>query len=142
MPKSSVGSAATQATSGRSRLAHADEADLLVFDELTSALDPESEAGIMKLILNAAGGKTAFIVNHRLALTRFADRIVVLEEGRIVEPRSHAALLDADGKYARMFCSQAAFYRCDGGAGAGCARRPLPVSAFSLRGCLCPCAGS
>ncbi|HVW52264.1 MAG TPA: ABC transporter ATP-binding protein [Trinickia sp.] len=90
---------------------HAGNSRLLVFDEPTSALDPESEADIMQLILRAAAGKTTFIVSHRLALTRFVDRIVVLEQGRIEEQGSHAALIEANGKYARMFHAQAQFYR-------------------------------
>lgn len=92
-------------------LAHADEADLLLFDEPTSALDPESEAEIMHLLLKASAGKMALIVSHRLALTRFVDRVVVLEHGRIVESGSHDALIEADGKYARMFQAQARFYQ-------------------------------
>lgn len=91
-------------------LTHAREADLLLFDEPTSALDPESEAGIMQLLLKAASGKTAFIVSHRLALTRYVDRIIVLEDGHIVESGAHDALIEADGKYARMFQAQAQFY--------------------------------
>lgn len=91
-------------------LTHAHEADLLLFDEPTSALDPESEAEIMHLLLKASAGKTAFIVSHRLALTRFVDRIVVLEDGRIVESGPHDALIEAEGKYARMFQAQAQFY--------------------------------
>jgi ATP-binding cassette subfamily B protein len=92
-------------------LLHADEADVLLFDEPTSALDPESEADIMHRLLKAAPGKTTFIVSHRLALTRFVDRIIVLDNGRIVETGSHGTLMAADGKYARMFKAQAQFYQ-------------------------------
>ncbi|WP_206951344.1 ABC transporter ATP-binding protein [Trinickia acidisoli] len=92
-------------------LVHARDADVLLFDEPTSALDPESEADVMRLVLAAATGKTMLIVSHRLALTRFVDRIVVLERGQIVESGTHDALIEADGKYARMFQSQAQFYR-------------------------------
>ena len=92
-------------------IAHADEADLLVFDEPPSALDPESEARIMSLLLKTTAGKTAFIVSHRLALTRFVDRIIVLDRGRIIEDGAHDTLMQAQGKYARMFRAQAAFYR-------------------------------
>ncbi|GLU30549.1 ABC transporter ATP-binding protein [Trinickia caryophylli] len=92
-------------------LAHAAEANLFVFDEPTSALDPESEAQIMHRILETVRGKTALIVSHRLALTRFVDRIVVLEHGRIVEQGSHDALMAKQGRYARMFAAQAQFYR-------------------------------
>ncbi len=91
-------------------VAHAGDADLLVFDEPTSALDPESEARMMSLLLETAKGKTAFIVSHRLALTRFVDRIIVLDCGRIVEDGSHDTLMRKNGKYARMFRAQAAFY--------------------------------
>ncbi|WP_296659208.1 ABC transporter ATP-binding protein [Paraburkholderia sp.] len=96
-------------------MAHADEADLLVFDEPTSALDPESEAALMQLILKLARQRTAVIVSHRLALTRFVDRILVLDRGRIVEAGSHDELIAQNGKYARMFHSQAMFYQ-DGAA--------------------------
>jgi ATP-binding cassette subfamily B protein len=90
---------------------HVADADVLLFDEPTSALDPESEAEIMHLILKAAAGKTTVIVSHRLALTRFVDRIVVLQDGRIVETGSHDELIKADGKYAQMFQAQAKFYQ-------------------------------
>ncbi len=92
-------------------MAHAGEADLLIFDEPTSALDPESEADIMRLILEVARTRTAVIVSHRLALTRFVDRIIVLDQGRIVDQGSHDGLVKQDGKYARMFRSQAMFYQ-------------------------------
>jgi len=65
----------------------------------------------MRLILRTAAGKTTFIVSHRLALTRFVDSIVGLEKGRIVKSGSHATLMEANGKYARMFNAQAQFYR-------------------------------
>lgn len=92
-------------------MVHADDATLLLFDEPTSALDPESEGEIMRKILDMSKGRAAVIVSHRLALTRFVDRIVVLDAGRIIEDGSHDALVAQDGKYARMFESQAAFYR-------------------------------
>ncbi len=92
-------------------MVHAKDADLLVFDEPTSALDPESEAAIMQLLLDMAQGRSALVVSHRLALTRFVDRIVVLEHGRIVEQGSHQELTRRGGRYAMMFEHQARFYR-------------------------------
>ena len=89
---------------------HAPKADLLVFDEPTAALDPESEAAVMQLILRAASGKATVIASHRLALTRRADRIIVLEHGAIIEQGEHATLMAANGKYARMFRAQADHY--------------------------------
>ncbi|WP_051690938.1 ATP-binding cassette domain-containing protein [Photorhabdus australis] len=92
-------------------MAHVDEADLLVFDEPTSALDPESEGEIMRLILKLARQRTTVIVSHRLSLTRFVDRIIVLHQGRLVETGTHDELITQNGKYARMFHSQASFYQ-------------------------------
>lgn len=92
-------------------MVHAQSADLLVFDEPTSALDPESESSVMQLILNLARDKTTFIASHRLALTRFVDRIVVLDKGTIIEEGTHDYLIELGGKYARMFHSQARFYQ-------------------------------
>ncbi len=92
-------------------MAHADEADLLLFDEPTSALDPESEAGIMQGILQLSRQKTAIIASHRLALTRFVDRIVVLHQGSVVEQGPHDQLMALNGKYARMFQQQAMYYQ-------------------------------
>lgn len=74
-------------------MVHAAYADLLVFDEPTSALDPESDAQVMQLLLDMARGRSALVVSHRLALTRFLDRIVVLEHGPIVEQGSHERLM-------------------------------------------------
>lgn len=107
-------------------MAHAGNADLLVFDEPTSALDPESEADIMRLILELAEQRTTVIVSHRLALTRFVDRIVVLDNGRLIEEGSHEELIARNGKYARMFHSQAMFYQESAPEG------PIPIRQFDV----------
>ena len=92
-------------------LAHAEGADLFLFDEPTSALDPESETRMMHLLREMAAGRSCVVVSHRLALTRFVDRIVVLDTGRIVEAGTHAQLLSLGGRYAAMFEAQASLYR-------------------------------
>ena len=91
-------------------MVHADNSNLLLFDEPTSALDPESEMEIMQHILKLCAGRTAIIVSHRLALTRFVDRIIVLDKGQVLEDGAHEKLMALNGKYAKMFRSQAGLY--------------------------------
>ncbi len=87
------------------------DARLLVLDEPTAALDPLHEAELYRSFRELAQGRTVLFVSHRLGWARWADRIVVLENGRIAEEGEHDALLAADGVYARMFRSQAEWYR-------------------------------
>ena len=61
----------------------------------------------------AALGKTVVLISHRLSNLRAAERIIVLQKGRVVETGSHAELMDADGAYARLFQAQAGFYNSD-----------------------------
>jgi ATP-binding cassette subfamily B protein len=86
---------------------------LLVLDEPTAALDAESEARIFDRFRELARGRTALLVTHRFSTVRMADRIVVLDEGRVVEDGSHAELVTRGGLYARMFEKQAQGYRLD-----------------------------
>ncbi|WP_291299442.1 ABC transporter ATP-binding protein [Elioraea sp.] len=81
-------------------------APILVLDEATSALDSESEAVIQEQLETLMAGRTVIAVAHRLSTIARMDRLVVMEEGRIVEQGSHAALLAADGAYARMWNRQ------------------------------------
>jgi ABC-type multidrug transport system fused ATPase/permease subunit len=83
---------------------------LLALDEPTAALDPVAEAEVFARFQEMAGGRTAIMVSHRLGSARLADRILVLEGGRIVEAGSHAELLARGGVYARMFAMQAEWY--------------------------------
>ncbi len=80
---------------------------ILLLDEATSALDPESEELVKEALGRLMRGRTTLVVAHRLSTVRQADRIVVLERGRIVEQGTHAELLDADGRYAKLHSTQA-----------------------------------
>ncbi|MCB0185549.1 MAG: type I secretion system permease/ATPase, partial [Caldilineaceae bacterium] len=81
-----------------------------ILDEPTAAIDPLEEDRVYRMFLDAARGKTAIIVTHRLGLARLADRILVMDHGRIVQDGSHGELMAASGPYARMFRAQAAWY--------------------------------
>ena len=84
--------------------------DTIILDEPTAAIDPLEEDRVYRMFLDSARGKTAIIVTHRLGLARIADRILVMDGGRIVQDGSHAELMAVDGLYARMFRAQAAWY--------------------------------
>jgi len=80
---------------------------ILLLDEATSALDPESEELVKEALGRLMRGRTTLVVAHRLSTVRQADRIVVLERGRIVEQGTHDELLDAQGRYAHLHATQA-----------------------------------
>ncbi|MEM1063418.1 MAG: ATP-binding cassette domain-containing protein, partial [Planctomycetota bacterium] len=75
---------------------------ILILDEATSNLDTESERAIQDALRTLMRGRTCFVIAHRLSTVIDADRIVVLEEGRVAESGSHDDLLAADGRYAEM----------------------------------------
>jgi ATP-binding cassette subfamily B protein len=76
---------------------------ILIFDEATSALDSANERAIQAELKSVAQGKTALVIAHRLSTVVDAHRIVVMEQGRVVEQGSHAELLALGGRYARMW---------------------------------------
>jgi ATP-binding cassette, subfamily B, bacterial len=86
------------------------EAPIIVLDEPTSALDAKAELDFYEKFRAVAKGKTAVLISHRFSTVRMADRIFVLEHGRIVESGSHDELMRARGLYADLFQSQARYY--------------------------------
>lgn len=86
------------------------DANLIILDEPSSALDPIAEYHLNHSMLTAAEHKSVVFISHRLSTTRIADRIYMLENGRIIEEGSHAELLQQNGKYAKMWSVQAGQY--------------------------------
>ena len=87
------------------------DADLWILDEPTSSLDPEAEAAIFGQLKQELAGRIGIVISHRFSTVRIADRIVVMQDGRIVEVGSHQELMARAGRYARLFELQASAYR-------------------------------
>lgn len=87
------------------------EASILILDEPTAALDPLAEQEIYEKYVEMSEGRTSLFISHRLASTRFCDRIWLMENGRITEQGSHEELMEKNGAYARLFAVQGKYYR-------------------------------
>jgi subfamily B ATP-binding cassette protein MsbA len=106
-----VGEAGARLSGGqRQRIAIArgflKDAPILLLDEATSALDAESEAQVQAALARLMAGRTTLIIAHRLVTVRGADRIYVLDGGRVAESGPHAALVARGGLYARLANAQ------------------------------------
>ena len=86
------------------------EVDLVILDEPSSGLDAEAEAAIHHRLRELRKNRASLLISHRLNTVRDADRILVLEQGRITETGDHKALMSADGTYAKLFRLQAEGY--------------------------------
>ena len=86
-------------------------ADILILDEPTAAVDPRAEALLFEQFRQTAGGRMAILISHRFCTVRHADSILVLEQGRLLESGTHQQLLEAKGLYAELFTLQAAGYQ-------------------------------
>ena len=85
--------------------------EVLVLDEPTAALDALAEDRMYQEFNQMVKGKTAIFISHRLSSTRFCDKIVMFEDGRIIEEGTHEQLINANGKYRNMFQVQAQYYK-------------------------------
>ena len=86
------------------------DADILILDEPTASLDPLAEQEIFRRFDELRGDKTTIFVSHRLSSATIASKILVLENGRLIEEGTHRELMEKDGKYALLFNTQAKRY--------------------------------
>lgn len=89
------------------------DAPILILDEPTAALDAEAEAELFKVYRELTRDKSSLLITHRFNTVRFADRIVVIEDGKVLEDGTHAALMRLGGRYREMFTAQADAYNLD-----------------------------
>ena len=90
------------------------DAPIIILDEPTAALDPIAEADLYRKYNDLTSGRTSIFISHRLASTRFCDRIILLDEGGVIEEGSHESLASQGGRYAELFEIQSHYYRGGG----------------------------
>ena len=86
------------------------QSQFVVFDEPTAAIDPVAEVEMIRELLTKDASRTILVISHRLGVARLCDRILVLDEGQLVEDGTHEELLAMDGLYAEMWNAQASWY--------------------------------
>lgn len=86
-------------------------APIIILDEPTAALDPIAESDLYNKYHDLTGTRTSVYISHRLASTRFCDRIILLENSVIMEEGTHDSLIQKGGKYAELFEIQSHYYR-------------------------------
>ena len=87
------------------------DAQVIVLDEPTSALDAKAEFEVFRTFRQLVQNRSAILISHRFSTVRMADCIYVLDDGRIIESGSHDDLIRCGGTYARLFETQAQYYR-------------------------------
>jgi ATP-binding cassette subfamily B protein len=87
------------------------DADIMVLDEPTSALDAQAEFDVFERFISLTKGKTSIIISHRFSTVRMADRILVLQDGKVLELGTHEQLMAQPKLYAELFKLQAAGYQ-------------------------------
>lgn len=90
------------------------DGNILILDEPTAALDPIAESEIYQEYVNISRGRTSLFIFHRLASTKFSDRILFLENGKVAEEGTHRELMKLNGSYAHMFRIQSRYYNESG----------------------------
>jgi ATP-binding cassette subfamily B protein len=87
------------------------DAQILILDEPTASLDARAEYHVFERFAELTEGKMAVLISHRFSTVRMADRILVLEDGKVIEDGTHDDLLTLSGRYAELFTLQAEGYR-------------------------------